>query len=169
MTPSVGTWCFTSSSTLSTEQNGEWFRRSSVPAVGPVPSSVAVSERMSRLSRRDTAPELALRRCLHALGVRYRVDRRPLPTVRSRADLVFRPSRVAVFVDGCFWHACPEHGVLPKANRQWWETKLRLNVERDRRTDAALREAGWEVVRVWEHDAPELAAAHIVDLVESRR
>jgi DNA mismatch endonuclease, patch repair protein len=126
------------------------------------PSSPAVSERMARVRRRDTAPELELRSELHRRGLRYRVDRRPLKGVPSRADLVFGPARVAVYVDGCFWHSCPEHGTMPRSNNEFWEEKLARNRERDAETNAALREAGWSVIRVWEHEDP-LAAADRVE------
>ena len=105
--------------------------------------------------RRDTTPELALRRALHALGYRYRVDYPPLPNVRRRADIVFTRQRLAVFVDGCFWHCCPEHGTLPKSNADYWTPKLARNVKRDRETDTALAEAGWRVMRVWEHESAQ--------------
>jgi DNA mismatch endonuclease, patch repair protein len=116
---------------------------------------------MSRLGRRDTKPELALRSELHRRGLRFRVDRAPVPGLRSRADIVFGPARVAVYVDGCFWHSCPEHGTRPKANADWWERKLDRNQERDRETDRVLREHGWEVVRVWEHEDPVKAADRV--------
>jgi DNA mismatch endonuclease (patch repair protein) len=118
---------------------------------------------------RDTGPELALRSELHRLGLRYRVHRRPLPGFRAVADIVFGPTKVAVFVDGCFWHRCPIHATAPKANGDWWAAKLDANVERDRRTDARLEEAGWKVVRVWEHVAPEIAAAEILRVLAERR
>lgn len=111
--------------------------------------------------RRDTGPELALRRELHRRGLRFRVDQRPLQGLRSKADIVFRSRRIAVFVDGCFWHACPEHGNLPKANRDWWRVKLDVNVARDRRNERALTEAGWRVIRVWEHEPIDIAADRI--------
>src|SRR5689334_3181348 len=101
---------------------------------------------------RDTGPELALRRELFARGLRYRVHRRPVPGLRAQADVLFPRERVAVFVDGCFWHGCPDHGVLPKSNREFWSAKLAGNVERDRRTDRNLNESGWLVLRVWEHE-----------------
>src|SRR4051812_22101064 len=101
----------------------------------PASSSPAVSARMSRQRRRDTAPEIALRRLLHARGLRFRVDAKPLAGLRRRADIVFTRARVAVFVDGCFWHGCPVHGTLPVANRQWWAAKLDANAARDRNTD----------------------------------
>lgn len=116
---------------------------------------------MARVARRDTRPELALRRELHARGLRYRVDKRPDPTLRGRADLLFRRYRVAVYVDGCFWHGCPEHGVLPKGNREWWRAKLATTVRRDRATEATLRDLGWTVLRVWEHEDPVAAADRV--------
>ena len=124
---------------------------------------------MAKVATRDTAPERALRRELHSRGLRYRVDARPIPALRSRADLVFAPSRVAIYVDGCFWHACPDHAVLPKSNRGWWRDKLDANVRRDRATDQALAASGWMVLRVWEHDDPVLAANRIQTVVDSRR
>lgn len=108
--------------------------------------------------RRDTGPELALRRELHRRGLRFRVDRAPAPGIRCKADIVFGSRRIAVFVDGCFWHACPKHGNLPTANRDWWRAKLDANVARDRRNDQELSEVGWRVLRVWEHE-PVLDAA----------
>jgi DNA mismatch endonuclease (patch repair protein) len=116
---------------------------------------------MQSARRRDTAPELALRRRLHSLGYRYFVDRAPLPGLRRRADLLFPRRRVAIYVDGCFWHSCPEHGTLPKANADWWADKLRGNWDRDRDTDDRLATAGWTVVRVWEHTPVDDAVTEI--------
>lgn len=127
----------------------------------PEPSSDAVRRRFENQGRRDTSPELALRRALHALGYRYRVDHPPLAGLRRRADLVFTRQRVAVFVDGCFWHRCPEHYVPPKANAEWWETKIQKNVDRDRDTDRRLAEGGWTVVRCWEHAPVEAAVSQV--------
>ncbi|MBS1676236.1 MAG: very short patch repair endonuclease [Actinobacteria bacterium] len=127
------------------------------------PSSAGVSERMSRVRTRDTAPERELRSELHRRGFRYRVDRRPLKGVPGRADLVFGPARVAVYVDGCFWHSCPEHGTMPRSNEAFWQDKLARNRERDASVNALLSAAGWTVVRVWEHE--EIAAA--ADRVEA--
>ncbi|WP_425517113.1 very short patch repair endonuclease [Miltoncostaea marina] len=110
---------------------------------------------------RDTAPELRLRSAVHALGLRYRVDTRPLASLRRTADLVFRGPRIAVFVDGCFWHGCPEHYSAPATNESFWAEKVAANVARDRDTDRALREAGWTVLRFWEHDDPGKAAAAV--------
>jgi DNA mismatch endonuclease (patch repair protein) len=135
----------------------------------PEPSSAQVSERMSRAKRRDTAPELALRRELHRRGLRYRVDH-PLPGLRRRrADIWFGPARVAVFVDGCFWHGCPEHSTVPRANREWWIEKLRSNQVRDRDTDAHLEGLGILVLRSWEHEDPVTAADTIEMAVTVRR
>jgi DNA mismatch endonuclease (patch repair protein) len=109
--------------------------------------------------RTDTKPELALRSALHRMGYRFRKDHRLDLNggARVRPDIAFTARKVAVFVDGCFWHACPEHGRNPAVNEWYWAPKLRRNIERDRAADAALAAAGWQVVRVWEHQP--LAAA----------
>jgi DNA mismatch endonuclease, patch repair protein len=114
---------------------------------------------------RDTTPELALRSELHRRGLRFRVQRRLLPDVRRTADIVFGPSRVVVEVRGCFWHGCPEHGTSPKANADWWREKIDRNRARDADTDARLREAGWTVIVVWEHEHPSAAADQIEEIV----
>jgi DNA mismatch endonuclease (patch repair protein) len=114
---------------------------------------------------RDTHPEMAVRRQVHALGLRYRVDAAVLPGLRRRADLAFPKQRVAVFVDGCFWHGCSQHSTQPKSNVSFWTDKLAHNQQRDRDTDQRLAAAGWTVVRVWEHEAPEEAAQHIETLI----
>jgi DNA mismatch endonuclease (patch repair protein) len=124
---------------------------------------------MSKLGSRDTLPERAIRSELHRRGFRFRVDRAPLPGLRSRADIVFGPARVAVYVDGCFWHSCPDHGTRPKANSEWWERKLARNRERDRETNRILREHGWEVVRIWEHEDPIEAVDRLERTVRDRR
>ena len=124
---------------------------------------------MSRQATRDTAPEMRLRRTLHALGLRYRVHVRPLPELRRTADIVFTRAKVAVFVDGCFWHSCPEHGTAPSANEAWWAAKLTKNVERDADTDRRLATAGWSVVRVWEHEDAAAASSRVADAVRNRR
>lgn len=116
----------------------------------------------------DTKPELALRRALHRRGLRYRVNTRATADVRCRADVVFRGAAVAVFVDGCFWHRCGEHGGSPRVNSPYWTAKLDRNVERDRAVDVALEDAGWLVIRVWEHEDPESAAARIAEAVRVR-
>jgi DNA mismatch endonuclease, patch repair protein len=137
-------------------------------AAHPAPSSAAKSAEMSKLGRRDTRPERAIRSELHRRGFRFRVDRAPLPDLRSRADIVLGPVRVAVYVDGCFWHSCPEHGTKPKANSDWWERKLDRNRERDRETDRVLRENGWEVVRIWEHEDSVAGADRVEAAVRDR-
>lgn len=114
--------------------------------------------------RTDTKPELALRHALHRLGYRYRKDYRlDLDGGRRvRPDIAFTARKVAVFVDGCFWHACPEHGSKPRANEWYWGPKLIRNVERDRVNDAALILAGWTVVRLWEHVPIDEAVGTVV-------
>ena len=133
-----------------------------------VETSEATRRRMSRQARRDTRPELMLRRELHRRGLRYRVHRRPLPAVRREADVVFSRQRVAVFVDGCWWHRCPEHATVPKTNTAWWQEKLDRNVARDRETDRLLTDAGWQVIRIWEHETPSAAADKVADALESQ-
>ena len=115
--------------------------------------------------RRDTKPEMAVRRAVHALGLRYRVDTRPLPDLNRRADLIFTRAEVAVFVDGCYWHGCPEHGTTAKTNSTYWGPKIRRNRDRDSETDRLLGEAGWVSVRIWEHDDANEAARRIASLV----
>lgn len=119
---------------------------------------------MQSTRRRDTAPELVLRRELHRRGKRFRVDRSPLDGMRRRADIVFPRQRVAVYIDGCFWHACPAHGTMPRNNAVWWAVKLAQNQARDRDTDRQLREAGWQAVRIWEH----VSASEAADVVEAQ-
>lgn len=120
---------------------------------------------MQRQRRRDTEAEMAVRRLVHAAGLRYRVDMRPLSSVRRRADLVFTRAKVAVFIDGCFWHGCPEHGSFPKANAAWWRDKIGRNRARDMETDAELERAGWTVVRAWEHEDPKAVAEKVLGAV----
>lgn len=124
---------------------------------------------MSRQRSRDTGVEIALRRELHRRGLRYRVHRRPMTGVRREADLVFGPTKVAVFVDGCFWHGCPQHATWPKRNEQFWRAKIEGNRARDRDTDRRLATHGWLSVRIWEHEDPVAAAQRIADVVRGRR
>jgi DNA mismatch endonuclease (patch repair protein) len=124
---------------------------------------------MALVGRRDTKPEIELRRILHARGLRFRVDRAVLPDRRRRADVVFGPAKVAVFVDGCFWHGCPQHATWPKANEEYWREKIETNRLRDRDTDDRLRALGWEVVRIWEHEDPGVAADRLEKIVRDRR
>lgn len=132
-------------------------------------SSPGVRKGMQGNKRRDTNPELALRRAVHARGLRYRVDARPLTSVRRTADLLFTRARVAVFLDGCFWHGCPEHHTVAKTNAQFWAEKVRRNRERDAETDRLLAEAGWVVVRIWEHEDPAKAALRVEETVKGQR
>lgn len=135
----------------------------------PVPSSPEVSARMSRVPRRDTGPELAVRRLLHAAGYRYRVCF-PVPGAPRRSiDIAFTRSKVAVFIDGCFWHGCPDHGGVPRANNAWWATKLTNNAARDRLTDEQLLNHGWTVLRFWEHTAPEEVLSETIETLRTRR
>ncbi|WP_438310275.1 very short patch repair endonuclease [Streptomyces sp. HUAS TT3] len=139
------------------------------PPEGSWASSAANRRSMLGNRNRDTAPERALRSLVHAAGLRYRVAAKPLPGMRRTADLVFRPTRVAVFVDGCFWHGCPEHFVPPKTNPDYWREKIGKNVQRDRDTDTRLAEVGWLVLRFWEHESPAASSAVVCAAVESRR
>ena len=121
----------------------------------------ALSQRFARQKRTATTPEVLLRRELFRRGLRYRVQFAVPGLPRKRVNLAFTRAQVAVLVDGCFWHACPEHCVVPKANRAWWEWKFQTNTSRDRATDEALRRLGWRVVRVWEHEDPSEAADRV--------
>ncbi|WP_224976855.1 very short patch repair endonuclease [[Mycobacterium] nativiensis] len=118
---------------------------------------------------RDTKPELALRSAVHALGLRYRVAARPLKDLRRTADMVFPTERVAVFLDGCFWHGCPEHHTVAVTHATFWAGKVASNRARDRDTDLRLGDAGWLSVRVWEHEDPGEAAQRVRDEVLARR
>lgn len=131
----------------------------------PAASSDHVRRRMERQRRRDTEPELLLRRALFASGKRYRVNY-PVPGIGRRTiDIAFPRQKMAVFVDGCFWHSCPLHGVQPKNAPGWWEAKLAGNVTRDRDTDAHLASLGWRVIRVWEHEALDHVVARVLNEV----
>jgi len=118
----------------------------------------ALSAKMSTLARRDTKPEVDLRRALHSRGLRFRVQLKVPVNRRRTIDIAFTRVRLAVYVDGCFWHGCPEHHVLPRTNATWWEWKLDLNRRRDRSTNEELRAAGWHVLRLWEHTPTDAAA-----------
>src|SRR5687767_12505647 len=107
-----------------------------------------VRKRMRATRQRDTPKELALRSALTRLGLRYRINA-PVPGSRRTVDVLFVRAKVAVFVDGCFWHGCPEHATWPKANAAWWRAKLQTNVARDRDTDTKLQTLGWCVIRMW--------------------
>ncbi|QAV28840.1 very short patch repair endonuclease [Micrococcus luteus] len=135
--------------------------------------SWATSEGVRRSMRankgRDTKPELLVRRLVHAAGLRYRVNAKPEKDLRRTADLLFRPARIAVFIDGCFWHGCPQHYTKPKANNGFWEDKIEQNRVRDAETTRILTERGWTVLRFWEHDDPSEVAGLVKAAVRTRR
>ena len=132
----------------------------------PPASSPAALRRMQAARQRDTAPELAVRSELHRRGLRFYVDRQPIPSLRRRADIVFPRRRLAIYVDGCFWHGCPVHGTWPKANAEWWRAKIEANRARDRDTDRRLEEAGWRALHAWEHESPAEIADRVVRALE---
>ena len=136
----------------------------------PPPASSEAARAVMRANRAtDTSPEIRVRSAVHALGLRFRKHRAPLSGLRCRADLVFPRERVAVFVDGCFWHGCAQHGRLPKTNRSYWRPKIGRNVARDRRNNQALAQAGWVVIRAWEHEAAGDVAQRVAEVVAGRR
>ena len=132
-------------------------------------TSEATRRTMLHNRGRDTKPELRLRSEVHRRGLRYLVNRRPVREIRRTADLVFTRARVAVFVDGCFWHGCPEHATMPTRNRDFWEPKLTGTIVRDRETDRLLGEQGWNVIRIWEHELVAEAATRVELAVAARR
>lgn len=132
-------------------------------------TDAVTTNRMSRQKRRDTAPELLLRRELRARGVGYRVNASLPGLPRRSCDVMFKTAQVAVFVDGCFWHGCPEHGTTPKNNGTWWAEKLKKNIARDRDTDRHLTELTWTVIRIWEHEDMSGAADRVVRSVRNAR
>ena len=134
--------------------------------VRPAPLNATVSAQMKKMPRHSTAPEMAVRRELHRRGMRYRVHPECLP---GKPDIVFSKARIAVFIDGCFWHGCPAHGTMPKNNRDWWRDKIARNTERDAAKDAELASAGWLCLHFWEHEAPESVADAVQELWKSRR
>lgn len=138
-----------------------------MPSVSP--SSPEASRRMARVRQRGTDVEIELRRALHALGLRYRLQVPLSRKPRRVADIVFIGARVAVFVDGCFWHGCPLHATWPKENARFWRAKIETNRARDADTNRRLRELGWEVIRVWSHEDPVEAARLIYDRVLERK
>lgn len=125
-------------------------------------SSPTVSRNMSVHPRRDTGPELAVRRLLHSAGERYRVCHKVPGAPRRTIDIAFTRAKLAVFIDGCYWHGCPQHGQIPASNREWWVMKIETNRARDADTNRLLQKMGWVVLRCWEHEAA-------VDVFESIR
>lgn len=118
--------------------------------------------------RESTSPEVRLRRCLFAHGLRFRLHQPLLEGRARKVDIVLPKHRAAVFVDGCFWHGCPQHGTRPKVNRWYWDAKFRRNQARDRDSDRRLRQLGWKVFRFWEHVSAESAAARVARWVAAR-
>lgn len=139
-----------------------------MPSKGPEPLNDSIRRRMQQQRRRDTSLEIGIRRALHQLGYRYRVDHRPEPSLRCRGDIVFTRRKVVIFVDGCFWHGCPMHATAPVNNAAWWREKLAANVERDTRNTQALEQLGWLVVRVWGHEALDEAIPRINAALDTR-
>jgi DNA mismatch endonuclease (patch repair protein) len=144
------------------------YRAMAVP-VAPPPSSAAAAAVFRATRRRDTAPEVALRRALFSRGLRFLVDATPEGlSKRRRADVLLRGSRIAVLVHGCFWHCCPEHFVMPARNHEWWERKFAAIKHRDADTERRLIESGWLPHVVWEHESANVAAARLADLHRAR-
>jgi DNA mismatch endonuclease, patch repair protein len=132
----------------------------------PAPLNATVSAQMQRMPRERTKPEMRLRRELHMRGMRFRVNFKELP---GRPDIAFSRARIAIFVDGCFWHMCPLHSTMPKNNSEWWRAKLVRNVERDAEKDALLISRGWHVLHIWEHEDTVTAADRIENLWSTLR
>lgn len=136
------------------------------------PSSPEVSRRLARVRQKNTGAEMALRRALYALGFRYRVDFPVLTKPRRVADIAFPALKIAIFVDGCFWHGCPEHATWPKRNAEFWRQKIEANRQRDADTNERLHSLGWTVLRFWSHESPAEAAktvAHMVAVADPKR
>lgn len=128
------------------------------------------SRNMSAIRRKDTKSEVALRSALHRAGYRFRKDYPiRIESRLIRPDIVFTKRRIAVFVDGCFWHSCPEHGRRPSVNGEYWSPKLQRNAERDREQTEALTTEGWTVLRFWEHEPLEHVLQTIIENVARRR
>ncbi len=131
----------------------------------PIALNEKVSKNMSCMPRKDSKPELALRRELYKLGLRYRVHVKKLP---GTPDIVFQKAKMVIFVDGCFWHSCPKHGKTPKSNHKWWKKKFEENMKRDQRNDFKLESMGWLPVHIWEHEDPIDSAHTIRELWKQR-
>lgn len=134
-----------------------------------VPTSASVAARMSRQASRDDHVQITVRRLLHTSGARYRVNFPVLGEARRTIDIAFPRRRVAVFIDGCFWHGCPQHATSPRNNAEWWRTKLERNVMRDQEVNARLKSEGWTVLRFWEHEDPQKVAEQVSRAVHAAR
>lgn len=127
-------------------------------------SSPAISRQMGRQRVSDTKIELSVRKVLHSAGLRYR-KHFPVPGLPRRSiDIAFPGKRLAIFLDGCFWHGCETHKKIPKANGDWWHAKIQGNRQRDRETTGMLIARGWTVMRFWEHDAPGDVAEAVISV-----
>ena len=135
----------------------------------PKSRSIAVRNVMRANRGADTGPEMRLRSLVHKAGLRYAIDVRPEPDINRRADLVFRGAKVAVFVNGCFWHGCPKHYSAPKSNKRYWSEKVRRNRERDVETMVLLKRRGWRVLVFWEHQPARLCSERVVSIVSERK
>jgi len=135
----------------------------------PKSRSIAVRNVMRANRGVDTGPETRLRSLVHRAGLRYAIDVRPESNINRRADLVFRATKVAVFVNGCFWHGCPAHYSLPKSNQRYWSEKVRRNKERDEETKSLLKSRGWKVLVFWEHQPAESCSKRVVSVVSKRK
>lgn len=131
----------------------------------PEAGSPAIRAKMQAQKAKDTKPEMQLRRALHARGLRFRVDAKLPEAGRRTADIAWAGRRIAVFVDGCFWHGCPDHFVLPKSHSRWWQEKIQRNRDRDEDTTRMLLDQGWTVIRIWEHAATSDAASFVQNIV----
>ena len=135
----------------------------------PHPLNEAVRARFKAQKTRDTTPEVLVRRLLHKAGARYRLEVRAENDLRTKPDIVFRGPRLAVYIDGCFWHGCPEHFIPPKNNAAWWQEKISANKTRDGRSRRALADRGWTVLSFWEHDDPSDVAQQVLSILAKRR
>lgn len=130
-----------------------------------VPSSSDASRRMAKVRQTGTDAELALRREMHRIGLRYRIEYEVLKKPRRVADIAFPGRKIAIFVDGCFWHGCPEHATWPKQNAEFWRQKIEANRQRDADTSARLQALGWTALRFWSHESPVKAAKVVARVV----
>ena len=142
---------------------------SSIRSRAPEASSELVRRAMQANVGRETTPEQMVRQFLRLQGFRFRTDDRPLPSLRCAADLVFRRIQLCIFIDGCFWHGCPKHFRQPAANSAWWAEKIGANRVRDRRNTRILRQAGWEVIRVWEHQLGKQMLRNLIESINTRQ